>query len=186
MNLKNNLYSYKNFTELNEFEIQLIHNERNQIEVRKMMFNHDIISFEQHKNFVLNLKSDKSKIFLLVKRDNEYVGVYSIVNISNQNGQGGFYLFEQARKKNLAIEFLYYTISFVFSNYPVTCINGFALRENKAANKINKFFGFNDSTPSKSNEQYVYSEMHKLEWENNIIEKKNIVDLVLHTIKSQI
>lgn len=177
------LYTYKNFTELNESEVQLIYDQRNHIEVREKMFDDNIIPFEDHKNFISSLNQDKSKLFLLVKRGEEYVGVYSVVKIDFHCGQGGFYLFEEARKKNLAIEFLYYTITYVFKKHPISLIYGYALINNRAANKINTYLGFTDSVPSKSNEKYIYSQMQKSNWENNIVNKKNIIELVLHTSK---
>ena len=70
--------------------------------------------------FLENLKKDNTKIFLLVKRANLYIGVYSLVKIGDGNAQGGFYLFKEAREKNLVIDFLYNTITYIFNNYLVS------------------------------------------------------------------
>ena len=103
MNSHNNigLYKFINFTELNEFEINLVHKERNNLEVRVKMFDNKFIPIQEHLTFLENLIKDNTKIFLLVKRANLYIGVYSLVKIGDGNAQGGFYLFKELlRSKN--------------------------------------------------------------------------------------
>jgi UDP-4-amino-4,6-dideoxy-N-acetyl-beta-L-altrosamine N-acetyltransferase len=185
MNSHNNigLYKFINFTELNEFEINLVHKERNNLEVRVKMFDNKLIPIQEHLTFLENLKKDNTKIFLLVKRANLYIGVYSLVKICDGNAQGGFYLFKEAREKNLVIDFLYNTITYIFNNYLITNINGYALKDNKAANRINKFLGFRDSIPSKSNELYYYTEIQKHIWQTEILNNDNVIKLVTQTQK---
>jgi UDP-4-amino-4,6-dideoxy-N-acetyl-beta-L-altrosamine N-acetyltransferase len=185
MNSHNNigLYKFINFTELNESEINLVHKERNDLEVRVKMFDNKLIPIQEHLIFLENLKNDNTKIFLLVKRANLYIGVYSLVKIKDSNSQGGFYLFKEAREKNLIIDFLYQTITYIFNNFSITNINGYALKENKAANRINKFFGFRDAIPSKSNDLYYYTEIQKYIWQTEVFNNDNVIKLVTQTQK---
>ena len=185
MNSHNNigLYKFINFTELNEFEINLVHKERNDLEVRVKMFDNKLIPIQEHLTFLENLKKDNTKIFLLVKRANLYIGVYSLVKIDDGNAQGGFYLFKEAREKNLVIDFLYNTITYIFNNYLITNINGYTLKDNKAANRINKFLGFRDSIPSKTNELYYYTEIQKHIWQTEVLNNDNVIKLVTQTQK---
>ena len=185
MNSHNNLdlYTFTNFTELNEYEISLVHKERNELEVRVKMFDDKIIPMQEHLNFLENLKKDNTKIFILVKRANLYIGVYSLVKIEDGNAQGGFYLFKEAREKNLIIDFLYQTITYIFNYFSITNINGYALKDNKAANRINKFFGFRDAIPSKSNELYYYTEIQKHIWQTEVLNNDNVIKLVTQTQK---
>ena len=69
MNSDNNLdlYTFTNFTELNECEINLVHKERNNLDVRGKMFDDKIIPMQEHLKFLENLKKDNTKIFILVK-----------------------------------------------------------------------------------------------------------------------
>jgi RimJ/RimL family protein N-acetyltransferase len=177
------LYTFTNFTELNEYEINLVHKERNELEVRVKMFDDKIIPIQKHLKFLENLKNDNTKIFILVKRANLYIGVYSLVKIEDGNAQGGFYLFKEAREKNLIIDFLYQTITYIFNNFSITNINGHALKNNKAANRINKFFGFRDAIPSKSNELYYYTEIQKHIWQTEVLNNDNVIKLVTQTQK---
>jgi UDP-4-amino-4,6-dideoxy-N-acetyl-beta-L-altrosamine N-acetyltransferase len=185
MNSHNNLelYTFTNFTELNEFEINLVHKERNDLEVRVKMFDDKLIPIQEHLKFLENLKKDNTKIFILVKRANLYIGVYSLVKIEVGNAQGGFYLFKEAREKNLIIDFLYQTITYIFNNFSITNINGYALKDNKAANRINKFLGFRDAIPSKSTELYYYTEIQKHIWQTEVFNNDNVIKLVTQTQK---
>lgn len=185
MNSHNNLdlYTFTNFTELNEYEISLVHKERNDLEVRVKMFDDKIIPMQEHLKFLANLKKDNTNFFILVKRANLYIGVYSLVKIEDGNAQGGFYLFKEAREKNLIIDFLYQTITYIFYNFSITNINGYALKDNKAANRINKFFGFRDAIPSKSNELYYYTEIQKHIWQTEVLNNDNVIKLVTQTQK---
>jgi len=178
-----NLYTFTNFTDLNEYEINLVHKERNDLEVRVKMFDEKIIPIQEHLKFLDKLKNDNKKIFILVKRANLYIGVYSLVKIEDGNAQGGFYLFKEAREKNLIIDFLYQTLTYIFNNFSITNINGYALKDNKAANRINIFFGFRDAIPSKSNELYYYTEIQKHIWQTEVLNNDNVIKLVTQTQK---
>jgi RimJ/RimL family protein N-acetyltransferase len=185
MNSNNNLdlYTFTNFTELNEFEINLVHKERNDLEVRVKMFDDKLIPIQEHLKFLEKLKKDNTKIFILIKRVDLYIGVYSLVKIEDGNAQGGFYLFKEAREKNLIIDFLYQTITYIFNNFSITNINGYALKDNKAANRINNFLGFRDAIPSKSNELYYYTEIQKHIWQTEVFNNDNVIKLVTQTQK---
>lgn len=185
MNSHNNidLYTFINFTELNKFEINLVHKERNDLDVRVKMFDDKIILIQEHLTFLENLKKDPTKLFILVKRADLYIGVYSLVKIEDGNAQGGFYLFKEARDKNLIIDFLYQTITYIFKNYSITKIYGYALKDNKGANRINKFLGFSDAIPSKSNELYYYTEIQNQIWQTDVLNNENVIKLVTQTQK---
>ena len=147
------------------------------------MFDDKLIPLQEHLNFLKNLKNDDTKKFILVKRANLYIGVYSLVKIEDNNAQGGFYLFKEAREKNLVIDFLYQTIKYIFNEFTITNIYGYALKDNKAANRINKFFGFRDKIHSKSNDLYYYTELQKHIWQTEILNNDNVIKLLTHTQK---
>mgnify|MGYP000285848600 CR=1 FL=1 len=65
---KIDLYTFINFTELNEIEINLVHKERNDLEVRLKMFDDKLITIQEHLNFLENLKNSVfSNIFELYR-----------------------------------------------------------------------------------------------------------------------
>jgi RimJ/RimL family protein N-acetyltransferase len=185
MNSRSNLelYTFINFTQLNEFEINLVLTERNEFEVRIKMFDDKLIPIQEHLKFLENLNFDNTKKFIVVKRGNLYIGVYSLVKIEDGNAQGGFYLFKEAREKNLVIDFLFHTITYIFDNFSINKIYGYALKDNKAANKINKFLGFRDTMPSKSDELYNYTEVDRDVWQEVILNDDGVNKLVNQTQK---
>ena len=80
-----------NFTELNLSEVKMVLKWRNNPDVRKWMYNQDEILLENHLAFIKSLKSKKDKLYFLVKKDNEYIGVIDFNNIKDQSLIMGIY-----------------------------------------------------------------------------------------------
>lgn len=80
-----------NFTELNLSEVKMVLKWRNNPDVRKWMYNQDEILLENHLAFIKSLKSKKDKLYFLVKKDNEYIGVIDFNNIKDQSLIIGIY-----------------------------------------------------------------------------------------------
>lgn len=80
-----------NFTQLNLSEVKMVLKWRNNPDVRKWMYNQDEILLENHLAFIKSLKSKKDKLYFLVKKDNEYIGVIDFHNIKDQSLIMGIY-----------------------------------------------------------------------------------------------
>jgi len=65
----------KNFINLNEEEKEIVRNWRNNDAIRVWYYSDHIISFEEHNNFMINLKSDNRNAYWLVESEGEYKGV---------------------------------------------------------------------------------------------------------------
>ena len=135
------MYTFKDFTALSSTELENVLYLRNQPFVREWMFNKNIITWEEHLNFIEGLKEDNSRLYLYVLRNNEFIGVYSVSEIIDQIGQGGFYITSDAIKKKLAFEFLYFCLKEVYENHAST-LYGFEEMQNKNAYSLNRAFGF--------------------------------------------
>ena len=70
------MYTFKNFTTLASYEMKHVFHLRNHPSVQEWMFNKNIITWEEHITFIVNLKNDHSKIYFYVLRNNEFIGVY--------------------------------------------------------------------------------------------------------------
>jgi len=97
-NLRKNLMigydvELKNFINLTEEEKELVRNCRNNIDVRKWMYSDTIISPEEHKSFIINLKNDDKNCYWIVQKGQEYVGVISLnnINMNHRNACLGIY-----------------------------------------------------------------------------------------------
>ena len=135
-------YSFKSFTSLTEAEIQLIWEWRNHIEIRKWMYNDHIIPIENHIQFIDGLKNNTAKQYWLVQRRNIGVGVMSVVDIKEKNGEWGYYIAPKFHEKSLGVEFYYYSLEYLFRMTEMECLYGYALVKNIAANSLNDLFGF--------------------------------------------
>lgn len=159
------MYKFKNFNATNDFEKKQVYELRNNIEIRKWMFNSELISWNEHIKFLEKLKKDKSKQYFYVERNGLFIGVYSITNIQNLIGQGGFYISIDAVKKKLAVEFIYNSIQFIFKFTNIHKIYGLEDLNNKNVFTINRLFGFYDKHKDSIKEiggvQYRYGEISK-------------------------
>ena len=83
-----------NFTNLNEKEREMVLRWRNNEEIRKWMFTDQIISLEEHLEFIGSLRRDSRNFYFLVKRASEYLGVMCLtrVDLRNRNAYLGIYV----------------------------------------------------------------------------------------------
>ena len=188
MNNKINIdhYTFENFISISYSEHEDILKLRNDKSVRNWMFDKSKISINNHIDFISNLKTDKTKLYLMVKRNNEFIGVYSLVGISNFSGQGGFYISETAKKKKLAVEFLFYCFEFVFNHTEINMIYGSEAIDNKNAFSLNRLFGFYDIVGRKivyKNEyEYRYGELHEEDYKKIRLSSK-LNKLIKYSVK---
>ena len=74
-------YEVIDFTQIEDLHLKKqILEWRNDESIRKWMYNSDIISLEQNLSFIDSLKYKKDKVYFLVKRNNEYIGVFYVVD----------------------------------------------------------------------------------------------------------
>ena len=139
------MYTFSNFNKINDFEKKQIFELRNKSSIRKWMFNSELISWDQHNNFFEKLKNDRTRQYFYVERNHLFIGVYSITNIKNSAGQGGFYISTEAVNKKLAVEFIFYSIKYIFQFTDIKKIYGLEDLRNKNVFTINRLFGFYDN-----------------------------------------
>lgn len=89
MNMENT--SLINFILCSPKEIEMIRLWRNNIEIKKWMYNSEDISRSEHINFIESLKSNNSKLYFLVKKDGEYIGVIDFIGIQSDKVTFGMY-----------------------------------------------------------------------------------------------
>lgn len=78
-------YEIINFININSSEKMEILKWRNNENTRKWMLNKNIITFEEHDNYIESLKNKKDKLCFLVKERNEYIGVIEFNKIDFLN-----------------------------------------------------------------------------------------------------
>ena len=174
--LATGFYTFINFANMSESEKMMVLSWRNHESVRNWMYNTKPIQEESHLEFIEKLKADETKKFLLVKRGQAYLGVYSLVNMRDGVGEAGFYINPEMLDKNLGFEFCYFTFMHLFGNEQVKKIVCYALTTNRAPNSFNKLFGFTREKITKPMNgkpmDYYYGELDKATWEKAMEDPK--------------
>ncbi|MHB0994701.1 MAG: UDP-4-amino-4,6-dideoxy-N-acetyl-beta-L-altrosamine N-acetyltransferase [Sulfurovum sp.] len=80
-----------NFTDLSVEEKKMVLEWRNHPDTRKWMYTQDEISLENHLNFIESLKIREDKLYFIVKKDDNYIGVVDFYNFQNDSCEFGLY-----------------------------------------------------------------------------------------------
>lgn len=80
-----------NFTDLSLEEAKMVLEWRNHLNIRKWMYTQDEISLENHLNFINSLKNNSNKLYFLIKKENEFIGVIDFSDINIQSVEMGIY-----------------------------------------------------------------------------------------------
>ncbi len=184
--IRDGVYEFTDFGDLNDEEKKMIWEWRNDESIRQWMNNRNLIAFEAHLEFLNRLKTDQTKKYWLVKRKGEYLGVYSIINLNELEGESGYYIAPRYHDQNLGTEFCYFTFSYIFNVVGIKKLYGHALVTNKGANSLSRLFGFSEKLITKSidnkNYDFYYGELTREEWFDKIENSRKIERLVLFSI----
>lgn len=182
-------YNFISFVDLDVNQISEVFELRNMLYVRQQMKNSSLISYQEHESFLKSLQNNNlSKYFLVQKKIQNKsinsVGVYSITSINSEGAEGGFYISEYAINNNLSIEFIYFSLKFVFENFSINKVYGNMLRSNRNASRLNNFFEFDVlHTKIIDGKQYFHSELTKDKWLNRVVNRPDIINLLKYTEK---
>jgi len=80
-----------NFIDLELEEKEMILKWRNHPDIRKWMYNQDEIKLEEHLGFIESLKSRKNKLYFLVKKEDEFIGVIDFLDLDKKEIFYGIY-----------------------------------------------------------------------------------------------
>jgi len=151
-------YEIINFINTNDIEKRLILEWRNSDSVRKWMTNKDIISIEEHLNYVESLKNNKQKLCFLVKENSDYLGIIEFDNINYTNKSAYFGLNANPNNKKLGIgrileEVLLYIAK---EKLLINKLKLYVFIENKLAINLYKKFGFLITKEDSIHERKIY------------------------------
>lgn len=188
--VNNQDYSFVNFSDLDIKEQKLVWGWRNADEIRKWMYTSEIIPFENHLHFIQALKDSRTKLYYLVKRAGTPIGVFSMVDISDKEGEWGYYIAPEYHERSLGVEFYYYILNFIFESLHFQKINGYALIANKAANSLNDLFHFGKESGEKKEvgdkKNYNLRTLNQDDWHQKVKSDKRIMRLLELTLQRKI
>ena len=85
--------SLVNYVDLSEVDSKSVLDMRNHQQVRKWMYNDKIIAFSEHDCFIDGLKNSKNRLFFLVIKNREWIGLINFINIKKGKNFSEFGLY---------------------------------------------------------------------------------------------
>lgn len=99
----------KNFTDCSNTELEMILDWRNSENVRAMSFNNQVISIEDHLDFIAKLRlggGSANKYYFLTSDDEGYLGVISFTGITEHEAEIGYYKNPVRAEKGIGVKLL--------------------------------------------------------------------------------
>ncbi|ECL4335892.1 UDP-4-amino-4,6-dideoxy-N-acetyl-beta-L-altrosamine N-acetyltransferase [Campylobacter jejuni] len=124
---------YKDFITLNLDKLKLVWQWRNDENVGQFMLNKSI-KFEEHLNFIEQLKTSKDKKYFLLFKENQAFGVIYFNNITNQTCEFGLYA--KPNLKGVGQILMNEIIKYAFENLKVNTLKAYVFKDNRKALKL--------------------------------------------------
>ena len=177
-------YEFINFRMLSNPELLMILEWRNNSEIRKWSFSKEIISIDEHMNFVELLRQNDNNTYWLVKKENRNIAVCNISNLHSKKPFFGFYLNPSLINTGIGAEVEFYFLKIIFDQLKISKIYGKVLKNNFNVLHIHKFFDFSIIEEiienleiyliiQKNIQSYYYTEMTFTEFFKMKLKQKN-------------
>lgn len=134
----------KNFVDLTDNEKVEILEWRNNIEVRKVMFEKEEISLENHLRFIESLKNNKSKLYYLAEMSEKSFGVIDYYNIQEKEAWWGYYVKPELIGKSFGVLLEFVVLEYAFNELKLEKLKCETLEINKPVVKLHNSFGFKE------------------------------------------
>ena len=146
------LYNQKNFIKftnvdfLSKREIEIIRGIRNELFIRKNMFNSHKITEKEHDNWAKYIKKQSEEKFYAVFYKDKIVGGLGLKSIlKNESAFWSFYISQNQKVTGLGPIIEYIALNYFFKTYNFKKLYCFVLNKNNLVIKLHKKFGFTES-----------------------------------------
>ena len=143
-----------NFTELTLEQKEMVLIWRNSSEIRKWMYSQEEIELNDHLNFIESLKSRKDKLYFLVKKDKEYIGVIDFTEIIEEESLH-MDIYTNPNIKGDGKILLNKIIEYSFDNLKVKKIYSEVFSQNNKAYELYEKYNFKDISKKTINNKEV-------------------------------
>ena len=136
--------TFVNFTSLTNPERKMVLDWRNDSKVTRFMFDRQEISPDEHKSFIESLRQSTNKFYWLVKKDDKYLGVVSILNVNfhNRHCSWGQFANPSAIATGVGLILEYFLVRLVMDVMGFHCLRCETFESNASVLKTHEFFGF--------------------------------------------
>lgn len=135
-------YQLINFLDLVREELEMVLKWRNSIEVKKWMYNQNEIEIEDHLTFVNSLNNNSSKLYFVLKNDENYLGVIDFTEINEDSCYYGFYSNPDCNMKGIGRILEKMSLDYAFDILKVRKLKLEVFKENSQVKNLHKKNGF--------------------------------------------
>lgn len=123
---------------------ELIFNWRNEPFIRSVMFNSEIIKWENHLKWFNSLAQNENQFVKILSYDNVPYGVanFSIADLNNSVGEWGFYIGEKDAPKGMGKALAYMMLNFLFDELNIRKVCAEVIDYNEVSLKFHEKVGF--------------------------------------------
>ena len=179
---QNNLYTFKNFTDLTEEESGEVLIGRNEQQVRRWMTSDSPITLDEHMRFLGELKKSSRMLYVRIDRAGSFVGVYSVNDMTNQSARGGFGVTSYARRQLLSLNVVFQGMNYMFREQGLSRIYGFQRKSNQSVIRLNALLGLSPvETVISGDEEMQQIEITRQHWEQRTRQDFKLLKLMDRT-----
>ncbi len=133
-----------NFIDLNSKKKEMVLLWRNHPNVRKWMYTEDEIILNEHLNFIENLKNRNDKLYFVVKKSDDYIGVVDFTKIDRlkKSVYFGFYANPDIKIVGIGRVLEEVSIDYIFNVLKLKTLKLEVFSNNKQVRNLHKKYGF--------------------------------------------
>ena len=144
-----------NFIDLKPEEKEMILKWRNHPEIRMWMYNQDEIKLEEHLNFIESLKSRKDKLYFLVKKEEEFIGVIDFLDLDKKEIFYGIYSNPNSKIMGVGRILNEISIDFAFNSLKAHKLKLEVFEDNIQVRNLHKKYKFRETSQKYVNNKKV-------------------------------
>jgi len=133
-----------NFIELTYDEKLMVLEWRNHPSVRKFMFGQEPIALENHLAYIKTLHGKEDRLYFLVKRDSEHIGVIDFTDIDHENSRVDIGLYAKPMLRGVGDILMKSLLEYAFKNLSLRSVICEVFEENHSAIKLYNRFNFKE------------------------------------------
>lgn len=155
----------KNFTDLTPDERAMVLTWRNDIRIRSCMYTDELISPNDHENFINSLHQRNDRRYFVVYKNSAPIGVVDLVDITDTSATLGVYANPFSDRKGIGRIILRALIRYAYETLHLTTLRLECFEDNEKAQILYQKFDFTETKRStKYNKTIICMEHHREYW----------------------
>ena len=144
-----------NFTDLSLDEKKMVLDWRNDPNIRKWMFTQEIISLDNHLDYIESLDARKDRVYFLVKKASQMIGVIDFTNIDYEGKRTEFGIYTNPALRGVGNVLMESMIDYAFNTFKVNTVISEVFEDNISAIRLYKRYDFKSMEIKKVNDKNV-------------------------------